>query len=117
MTVVIMLGSKSLILSDELLTLAKIEKFLILQIEVVHITMGSMMVDVQRRIEANELHQGVLHRQYATADTSAASIDIGMSLKDFRETLKHATCYILLLLGTQLSKVTPMVFGIATDDV
>ena len=61
MTDIIVASLEVIIELDSLLVLTQIEEFLVLQIEIGNITVGGIMMDVQLRIQANQLHQGILH--------------------------------------------------------
>ena len=101
----------------DFLVLAQIEELLILQIEIVHVTVGGIITDIEGRIEANELHQGIIHRQHTTANTRATRLDTGITLENLREALIHTRHDVEMFLSSQRSEVAPTMVCILTDDI
>ena len=67
-------------------------------VHVPHVVLRRIMSDVELGVHEKQLLEGILHGEDAADDDGALGIDVGLALKDFRETLKHAACYLLVLL-------------------
>ena len=92
-------------------------ELLVLQVQVVHVAVGGIVVDVEVGVVLKHLHQGIFHGEDTASYSCAAGINVGMSLEDFGKALHHAAGNILLLLDTQRCQFAPAVLGILADDV
>ena len=87
----------------------------VLVVHIPHVLSRGAHGDVQARIEGHQLLDSGTHREHATRDGGAASVDVGTVAEHLGEAFHHAAGYLAVLPLAQSREVAPASLGVVDD--